>query len=98
MTDNNADYNALIDSYVAAAAIVGDGRLHVEHAVSLATRQSGRCPSCRHSRAPENVVEVARLEERLEIYKRKCSQGHLAGLNGCSYWEQLEIPVEMEVM
>lgn len=97
MSDNN-DFNALVNSYLEAAQIMGDDRLHVENAVSLATRQLGCCPSCRHSRAPLNVVEVAREEERLEIYKRSCSQGCMTGLNGCPYWEQLEIPIEMEVM
>jgi hypothetical protein len=98
MTDNNTDFHELVDSYLPAARVMGDDRAHVEMAVSLATRQLGRCPSCRHSRAPLDVVEVARGEERLEIYRRSCSQGHLVGLNGCPYWEALGIPLEMEVM
>lgn len=97
MTDNN-DFNALVNSYLEAATIMGDDRNHVEMAVSLATRQLGRCPSCRHSRAPADVIEVAREEERLEIYKRRCSLGYMTGLNGCPFWEALEIPLEMEVM
>jgi len=97
MTDND-DFNALINSYLEAAHVMGDDRAHVEMAVSLATRQLGRCPSCRHSRAPLNVVNVARYDGRLEIYKRSCYRGHLVGLNGCPYWEELKIPLEMEVM
>jgi len=97
MTDNN-DYNALVESYLEAAAVMGDDRAHVEMAISLACRFQGRCESCRHSRAPENVVEVALSEERLEIYRRKCSQGCMTGLNGCPSWERLEIPIWMEVM
>ena len=97
MTDNN-DYNALVESYLPAARVIGDDRAHVEMAVSLATRQLGRCPSCRHSRAPENAVEVAQTEERLEIYKRSCSQGYMTGLNGCPFWEELKVPLEMEVI
>lgn len=92
------DYNELVNSYLEAARVMGDDRAHVEIAVSLACRFSGKCPSCRHSRAPQNVVKVARQEGRLEIYKRKCSQGYLTGLNRCPLWEQLEIPIEMEVM
>lgn len=92
-----SDYNELVESYLDAAAVMGDDRAHVETAVSLATRFSGKCPSCRHSRAPENVVEVA-LAGRLEIFKRSCLWGRMTGLNGCPLWEQLEIPIEMEVM
>jgi hypothetical protein len=95
---DNGDFNALVNSYVKAAAVMGDGRDHVEMVVSLATRQLGCCPSCRHSRAPLNVVEIAEQEQRLEIYRRSCSQGHLPGLIGCPFWEALKIPMEMEVM
>jgi len=95
---NNTDFHELVNSYLEAARVMGDDRAHVEMAISLATRQLGRCPSCRHSRAPFNVVEVAEQEQRLEIYKRSCSQRHFVGLNGCPYWEVLQIPMEMEVM
>ena len=95
---DNGDYNKLVDSYVEAAAVMGDDRAHVEMAVSLATRFSGKCESCRHSRAPTDVIKVARVEGRLEIFRRSCALRHMTGLNGCPHWEALEIPVEMEVM
>lgn len=96
MTDNG-NYNALIESYLPAASAASFTRSDVELAIIHACRLDEQCESCRYSRAPFDAETVAVEEGRLKIYRRSCSLRRLTG-NGCSHWEQLEVPEMEEVV
>jgi hypothetical protein len=86
----HSDFSQLVQSYMPAAGFMRLSRDDVEEAIRNAMRFGG-CPSCRHSRAPGNVMRIAKKEERLAIYERSCGGCHLTGLQSCPFYERLKI-------
>lgn len=88
-------FTEVVASYMGAADHLGLSKSQVEGAVRLAATRpdkEGQCPSCQFSRARKDVLEVARLEDRLPVYERRCIFSRMTGLNGCPQWGQLEVP------
>ena len=85
-----SDFDELVESYLPAAAVLGLARSDVERAIRSATRIVGRCPSCRHSRAPHQVMAVATGRGRLDVYNRGCALNRQP--YRCRSFELLELP------
>jgi hypothetical protein len=85
-----SDFDEIVDSYMPAARYLLLSRAHVEMAVLKARRIEKRCPSCRFSRAPYNVLEIAQVRKVLCIFKRRCIRRGVQ--QTCSDWEPLEVP------
>lgn len=84
------DFDQIVESYMPAAAILMMTRGEVESAVFCAMRMERRCESCRYSRAPHGVEQIARGVGILPIYHRRCLKQ--PPCTRCPDWQRLEIP------
>jgi len=87
------DFNQIVNSYMEAAQVLFLSRAWVEMAVMKAKRLEKRCASCRFSRAPYDVVEVAQRRGVLDIFRRRCIQQ--PPMVKCEAWQELSVPLEV---
>ena len=84
-----SDFDEIVESYMPAAEVLEITRDEVESAVFRAIRMDRRCESCRHSRAPWDLLEHVAKWGVLPIYKRRCIKEPRRVT--CPRWERLEI-------